>query len=59
MKKFKVALVALCMALFLPSNVNAQDYYYQGDVEVRTSVDNRLGVFRHLVVQELRRMEVG
>ena len=44
MKKFKVALVALCMAMFFSSNVNAQDYYYQGDVEVGYKIGKLLGV---------------
>ena len=36
-----------------------RDVQHERDVEVGTSVDDRLGIFRHFVVQELRRVEVG
>ena len=36
-----------------------RDVQYQRDMEMRATVDHRLGIFRHLVVEELRSMVVG
>ena len=36
-----------------------RDVQHERDMEMRTAVDHRLGIFRHLVVEELRSMVVG